>query len=408
MEVLDHREKEFPKDLEGRLNAVLNVVNTEFKTLTLLHLDDYPASCSEIKSRIRENVGVQIYLPHESSFGKYCNQSLFPIGTVAEEDIVYEDKRIITSYKLTEAGKKYGRPIAAFTLDYGFKNDLSMLSILGVTHSNREKRSPSSRIKILEKLREGDLRVTDLMMALNLEDSTISLALNTFNKIGFVNFDSFGETFGKGRFKYIWIEDKDYNKLVPLYRYSKLTYKIAEKLKELGKSDCHELSISLGNIHINMISSILSHLEKHGFTRREDIRWKAGKVLSKIALLDKGKKFLDNYIYLIKDVLNDGIRLKEMNSLHEKLVLDVDRLRKYSIKAVNNYKRISPHVNQKPVEETQEKIIKYLKINPGKRACEIKKDISLKNLHSYLTPLFNLGKVTKTRDGKVVRYYVNE
>ena len=54
MRVIEHRENPFPEDLEGRLNAILNVVNTELKALTLLHLDDTPRSGQEIKARVRE------------------------------------------------------------------------------------------------------------------------------------------------------------------------------------------------------------------------------------------------------------------------------------------------------------------------------------------------------------------
>lgn len=48
MEVLSHEEKPFPpvEDLEGRLNAVFNIVNTELKSATMLVLDDNPAEAS--------------------------------------------------------------------------------------------------------------------------------------------------------------------------------------------------------------------------------------------------------------------------------------------------------------------------------------------------------------------------
>ena len=47
-------EKKFPDDLEGRMSSVLNAVNTELKTVTLLHLDDRPADGIEIRDRIRD------------------------------------------------------------------------------------------------------------------------------------------------------------------------------------------------------------------------------------------------------------------------------------------------------------------------------------------------------------------
>jgi len=74
-------EKEFPDDLEGRMSSVLNAVNTELKTVTLLHLDDRPADHIEIRDRIKDTRGVG-YLPKAHLFGSYGN-TLQDIALVA-------------------------------------------------------------------------------------------------------------------------------------------------------------------------------------------------------------------------------------------------------------------------------------------------------------------------------------
>ena len=140
--VVERKETPFPQDLEGRLNAVLNVINTELKSVTLLHLDDTPAEASEIKARIRETIGMG-YLPIEHAFESYCHKTLFPIGTVAEEIIKREtDELVYPAYSLTEAGKRYGRPIAALALKYAVENKQSLFEILGSTISSGKTRAP--------------------------------------------------------------------------------------------------------------------------------------------------------------------------------------------------------------------------------------------------------------------------
>ena len=79
MEILEERENPFPDDLEGRLNAITNVVNTELKASALLHLDDRYVDRIEIRSRLRDTVGNGVYLPQYTVFGGYCSKSLLPL-----------------------------------------------------------------------------------------------------------------------------------------------------------------------------------------------------------------------------------------------------------------------------------------------------------------------------------------
>jgi hypothetical protein len=140
MTTIEHKENPFPADLEGRLNAILNVTNLELKTITFLHLDSRAASRTELKARVRRTTGQGIYLP--SNFECYCRKSLYPIGCVAEERVLEEtDNTISSGYSLTEAGRKYGLPIAAFSLAYAVDNNQSLFSILGSTNSPRSRRS---------------------------------------------------------------------------------------------------------------------------------------------------------------------------------------------------------------------------------------------------------------------------
>lgn len=165
MNVIEHKEIAFPTDTKGRLNAILNVVNTELKTIALLHLGDSPIDRHDLKRKMRETVGYGVYLPGPSrNLEAYCHQTFYPIGAVAEETILRDTgDETYFGYCLTDAGKKYGLPVAAFTLDYVVRNGKSMFTILGSTSTpSGRKRAPLSRINILQELRGGHSRVTDL------------------------------------------------------------------------------------------------------------------------------------------------------------------------------------------------------------------------------------------------------
>ncbi|MEK6935018.1 MAG: hypothetical protein AABW46_04015 [Nanoarchaeota archaeon] len=406
MRVIEHRENPFPEDLEGRLNAILNVVNTELKALTLLHLDDTPRSGQEIKARVRETVGKGIYLPRYDAFSDYCHKTLFPIGTVAEKDVIYEDsERIVTGYKLTEAGKKYGMPIVAFTLDYIARNRISMYNILGSTQSYGKSRSPFNRTKILDLLRTGVLREVDLAKMLDLNKIPILQHLKSLKKIGFIQYDSVGELSkgSKGIFIYQWLEGKKVTEVVAVDKKPILTRKVAEKLKELKESDRNQLAGLLEYNRWN-VSTILSGLERQGIVKSK--KWKGGELLSEASLLDKGKRFVDDHLEKVKDALSEGPALEEMHSLLEQLINDPDKLSEYSRIAIEEYKKVSPAINKKPLEETNEKILDFVRKNPGVRPVEIKTILSLP--YHNLSSLVKSGELRKVKEGRVTKYYVNE
>src|SRR3989344_6122040 len=197
-----NEEKPFPDDLEGRLAAVVNAVNTEFKTISLLHLDDVPADKGEIRRRLRETVGRK-YLPKGRAFGGYGN-TFYDVALVAKQTVVRDEGDIQSiGYSLTEAGRKFGLPIANSTLRYAVDTHRSMFHVLGPTNSRGNSRAPYNRIKILEELRKVILRERDLVAILGLTSSDIQEHLLRLQKIGFVQFESVGSK-TKGKFLWRW------------------------------------------------------------------------------------------------------------------------------------------------------------------------------------------------------------
>ena len=407
IKILEHREKPFPDDLEGRLNAVLNIVNSELKTLTLLHLDNIPADGSTIKWRLRQTVGRGVYLPRQNCFGDYCCRTLLPIGAVAEEIVLYEDTNtIITGYNLTEAGRKYGRPIAAFTLDYAIRNNMSMFEILGSTVSPGKSRSPLNRVKILEELKGRTLRTIDLARKVGVNGCAISDHLKALKKISFVSYESCGEISGHGEFLYIWFADRDFSQLAPVRRYSNLTYVVAEKLKELGKANSYLISRGLNYKYPNIISIILSGLEKQGFAKRVK-KWKPRENLSEASLTMEGKSFLEGYVNKVREALEDGKKLSTMTKFLGRLIEDESTLREYTKKGIALYKGVSKHINFTPFSKASKKIMSYLKQNPGERPNRILTALSISGIWC-LSTLVKAGRLRRVKQGKIMRYYVNE
>jgi len=408
MRVIAHREEPFPDDLEGRLNAILNVVNTELKTVTLLHLDDTPADEHEIKARLRETVGKGSYLPDSSNFRAYCHKTLFPIGTVAEEEVIRDTgENVYLGFRLTESGKKYGLPIAAFTLNYIAQTGQSIFPILGNTNSRGKTRAPLNRVKILEALKEKTLRVTDLEEILGLDSKGILGALNSLAKIGSIQYDSVGEL-QKGRINiapYMWVGGRNPEEAQTIRHRVTATKKIAKLMSKIKKAD-HNKIAELTGIASPTVCPILSGLTKQGILKRE--RWKGREFQSEAKLLDNGRKFLDEYLEPFKDSVSDGQALEEMQESYEQLMHDSDRFSEYARTAIAVYKQVSPYINKRPRQETNKRIVAYLRKNTGKRPVEIGRVLSLKKPGGYLTPLVKTKVLRKEKKGNEVRYYVNE
>ncbi|MBI2451477.1 hypothetical protein HYV50_00185 [Candidatus Pacearchaeota archaeon] len=406
LKILESREKPFPTDLEERLNAILNVVNTELKTATLLHLDDVPREGSEIKARVRETIGKDFYLPQSRAFGAYCHDTLYPIGILAEEVVTREsDSSIYLGYRLTDAGNKYGLPICFFTIEHVARTGRSMFEILGSTSSQRKMRAPLTRVKILKELGEKTLRAVDLAERISIDNENIRFLLSPLQKVGFVYFDSIGESKrGNPISEYHWIEGKKPEEAETVHSYLTLTNNIAEELSKKGNLNLKQLSEIFPSSGSHNIVHVVSGLIEQGLVKRG--KWQSGKKYSEIKLLDEGRKFLDGYISVIEDCLNDGGTLGKLQEPYRE---DTNQTFEDKLQmAINYYVKLSPHINTRSREETNEKILKFLSENPGSRPCEIYKAFHLYSVTYFLTPLVKAGILKKVKVGKTARYFVNE
>jgi len=389
-------EKEFPDNLEGRLSSVLNAVNIELKTVTLLHLDDRPADRIEIRDRIRDTRG-KGYLPFPNVFGSYGN-TLHNIALVAKQTIVRDDGETqVLGYSLTEAGKMYGVPIAEHVLKWVVDNNLSMYSILGVTQSSGKKRSSENRIGILEALSTGKANEAELTDFLGLErnlNSIVQQHLISLSKIGFIYWDSIGAK-SKGFSKYILVEGKNPKDVETVGERIILTKKIAQEMSKGQEFDCNSLSEIIGHKSVNNVSVILAGLERQGFLRRAT-PFHAGYNLSNARILEPGERFLEEVLYPVKEHLSDSS------------VLETDfgeRDSKYVARGIDIYKKVSPRINQRSFSERIQQVKSYLLKNPGSTVKEITNFIGLggQSVKNYLKKL----GVRIEKEEHEVRYFLD-
>jgi len=386
-------ENEFPSDLEERMAAVLNGVNTELKAVTILHLDDRPAEAKEIKTRVRETRGSG-YLPHFINFNSYGN-TLHDIALVAKETIVRDTgEKLHVGYSLTEAGRVYGRQVAAFSLRYAVESNGSMYEILGPTLSKGSSRAPHNRVRILEELNRGELREVDLVDSLELSDAGALMHIEALGKIGLVSFDSVGAK-QKGKCMYRWIDGKDAENVETVVNYKTLTKDVALKLAKLEESDYNEIAKSLNYGHPKNVSHILSGLEKQGFVER--VLWKGKNLKSKVKILEGGREFLKKFVYPIKEILGGN-----------RLLIDreIDEIREiYTARGIDLYRAVSPQINRKSPEERIEQVKRCLRENPGMTSKEICEVIGISKGQAGLYLRKIEGK-RREKEGQEVRYFL--
>lgn len=412
MELLIKRTKNpFPSDLEGRLNAVMNIANGELKVATLLHLDDTLAGGEDILARVRESVGRGVRLIYGNNFSGYCHKSLLPIGTVAEEEIRRDDGEVISvGYRITEAGKKYGVPISVFSLQWGVDNGVSLYSVLGSTCSKGKTRSPLNRIKILKALRErGILREIDLYEVTGLDNPSLSEHLESLKKIDFVEYSSVpGAHERKGVIKYRHTGKQGEPK--PVRGRIKLPRKVLELMTQLETANCYVVADRLGHSPSNC-SSTLSVLERQGFLERIGF-FEGRRIKSRAEIKDRGRKFVDEYIEFVEAALTDDSMLDLLAENAQRFLRDSEIAGNYLVNGIKNYWKFSPWGNAKPKEETNLRIIDYVQRNPGARPRDIGRDLGLTSPTTYLTPLIKAGKLEKRKideqNKAAVGYFVKD
>jgi DNA-binding transcriptional ArsR family regulator len=79
-----------------------------------------------------------------------------------------------------------------------------------------------------------------------------------------------------------------------------------------------------------------------------------------------------------------------------------EEMRHYITKGIELYRKVSPHINAKTKEKTDEYIFNFIKTHPGIRPTEISQNLKLRirTLMEYLARLKNNGLIKDVQDDK--------
>ncbi|MDP4039481.1 MAG: hypothetical protein Q8P57_02790 [Candidatus Pacearchaeota archaeon] len=382
----------FPTDLEERLGVVLNGINTELKIATLLHLDVNPVDGRGIRERIRDTIGCG-YLPFENAFRRYM-ETLQGIALVARETVIGGGGDVVkVSYSITDAGSRYGIPVAEHALRWGVDNGVSMFQVLGSTLSSGNSRAPYNRVRILEGAYTGETNEADLGRILGLNSTSTSHHLISLARIGFLNFSSAGAK-PKGFSVYELINDS--SEVPQSLKRRRLGERVVEWLKEKGEGDRNIIREELGCIPQD-VSSILASLERWGVVRKKS--GFKGNLRSKVLLLDEGKRFLEEVIFPIREHLRDGESLGNLLS-------NSDEFGVYVRNGIEIYSLVSPQINKRSKDERIEEVRRILDTSSGMTTREIGERLGLSNTQ-VLNFIRSIGGIETRKEGMEIKYYLS-
>ncbi len=310
-------QRNFPRHIEDRLESVLSCVNLETKQITLTLLDETPMTSGDIKS-LYDYVTGGVWDINSTTFAAYCRRTFLPIGAVAEEMIIFDDRgKETTGWSLNEAGKKYAKPIARFCLKKANEYEISFYEIFGATQSPGDFRAPLNTAFVLKHLlNKGESRLIDIEDLYGISCRVVSPTFQRLKKAGLVEGES---VLNEEPWQiYEWADEKrNPNEVVKSVNHEKrLTRNIAEivyKSKIVDTNDIIEKLKGYGYKKADKrgIHAILSYLTKQGFLKT-GTEFIGKKKHSSYKLTYKGKEFARDVIGRIENALKDGNELKYM------------------------------------------------------------------------------------------------
>ncbi len=399
--------KIFPTNHEQRLEAILSgVVNTEHKQILTLLLQDNPQSLVQLKEDFVEATN-SVWTPRRLTtyIESYLLLSLDSVGFVAHP--VLRDLNI--GVKATEAGKKYGQPLAAFALDIGRQIDFSFHQLLGSTCSHGDSRAPYNRFRILHFLLDGDTRISELRGQLNLPHIDVVSHLKTLKELGFVEFDSVGSE-QRGWAVYKWSGDKPEDVKTVGGRPT-LTRAVAQHLFKNGEADRNQIAADLKtgeyrdctNAYLRAdISRILVGLKRQGVASSGF----HGNDKSHVKLLKDKTEFVDEFTRKVNGALRDGPELQEMERLNQLYQNDPDRLKTDATRRLGIYVSVSPQINCRSAEEWLKDVLLYISSRGEVRPRDIASGVG-KGARNYLPSMVNGDLLIKKRRGHTTIYMIN-
>ncbi|MBI2583418.1 MAG: winged helix-turn-helix transcriptional regulator [Candidatus Aenigmarchaeota archaeon] len=306
----DVTHRRFPDDHEERLGAILDMANRERKSVTLLLLDENWRISPDIRDSWVDKIpGSEP--PDCTLIRNFSHFSLTPNG-LAMEGLWYHEGWMQRAWRITEEGKKFGWPAAAFSLQYAKQKGASLYSILGQTRSCGDEKSTYRRIKILEELYAGDSTIVELSGKLGIPRSVVRRHLRRLEQTGLVSVESAADDNRRNVYER---NPENAGSFRPVSSLPRLTERVYVYFVHGGKGSCHEVARAIGYSHVGRVSVVLSGLERQKVLFSH---WK-GKEKSRVEIAGEGRCFLSEYVNVLRNAMEEGAELSRLSDLHHEM-----------------------------------------------------------------------------------------
>ena len=412
---------EFPTEPDERYAAILSsLANRAGKQITFLSIPNIPNTIItpwELHKEFLENSG-HVWKTNERLQMGYTQNSLISIGMVAEE-VGFKNgiQESTVGFTQTEAGKKYGDPIARFLLKYASEHDISLEQVFGPTHSRTDSRAPYNRARVLEFLynnkTENKIRIADIKKGLGLPGDSymVTHALRPLEESGFAIFESVNIEKTANQFSYSVNPDfQGEGKTTQRYNLGSVLEAIAtlqrqgftkfevdtvvDKIKDLNP-----------NVQIarNTIQYKLADIAKSGYLVRN--KFKGSEDLSSVSILSEGEEFVNDVLTPLRIALTDTPEGEQLRHGWGTIPWQ-----EYAPKALQLHKDNSNHANPTGKDAQVSRIRDIVSENPGIRTGEIMEilkqaGVPYKSINSAARSLLEKGEITNTHEGRAARWY---
>lgn len=416
---LVEKRSEFPTKPEERYSIILSsLANSAAKQITFLSISNIPGTITtawELHQIFTKN-SEGVWKTSDTLQRGHARSSLIPIGMVAEE-VGFRNGAIqkAVGFTQTEAGKKYGEPIAKFLLKNAAENTLSFEKIFGSTVSASESRAPYNRALILEYLsrQKGDIeiRIVDIEKETGIPKNVVADSISFLQENGLVVAESFELATNKDQFTYV--PNPEYKKLDEP-KQGKLQQKVNDVIQILNSSGTAlTIDAILSEIHKDnkdfkrkTVYAIIFQMVQDGYLARG--KFKAGERQSIVTISEEGISFVNDVLTPIRAALSDTSAGEDIRQEWRNIPW-----REYAPTSLILHKENSRNANRVDSNTLTAAVRKIITDNPGIRTSEITQALKELNLPykgaSKLTrTLINEGAVKKEVNNNTVRWYTTE
>lgn len=373
----------FPEDLNGRMNAVLSTINTEWKSILWSLMDDSWKTLYDLRTIYESGTGRFL---RDSTLGYYNESTLIPIGLVSKKHIRKRGYGYTTVYSLKQEGIDL-RPVANFSIKTAADNDMSMYEILSQTNSVNKIRPPMVTYLLLKELsKTKTMRQIDFMKKYHIRQIVFRHAVGRLSKSGLVEYDSVSTENSLGKFVYKWVGGKhpeEVKKDIKVGLSLDTLTSVAKFVMDRNETDSWAITDELGISH-NTALHALQTIRKQGFIKNK--KFEGGRNQSELTIKKYGIDFFEKFLVPLENSLQSPrMRLvEEILYASEKVDFDLRR------KAHDLYEPLSAR-NHKTSYETKDAIRKVLEKGTA-RPSMIWKELGY-NAQSFLRDMVTDGEV---------------